>query len=161
MTATPQGKTVRESLTEQVYIVMPQHLNGFGNLFGGQLAMWIDLLAGVVASRHCRTKITTAAIDNLRFHESVGPSSLLVMRGRMTYTGRTSMEVRVDSFVENTMTGERSLVNTAFVTQVALNDDNRPIPVPPLIPETDEERANFMAGKKRREFRQKKYELYE
>ncbi|MCD8140682.1 MAG: acyl-CoA thioesterase [Planctomycetaceae bacterium] len=161
MTATPQGKTVRESLTEQVYIVMPQHLNGFGNLFGGQLAMWIDLLAGVVASRHCRTKITTAAIDNLRFHESVGPSSLLVMRGRMTYTGRTSLEVRVDSFVENTMTGERSLVNTAFVTQVALDDNNRPIPVPPLIPETDEERANFRAGEKRREFRQKKYELYE
>lgn len=159
--ALPVGKRVRESLTDQVYIVMPQHLNAFGNLFGGQLAMWIDIIAGVVATRHCRTKITTAAIDNLRFHESVGPGSILVLRGRMVCTGRTSMEVRVDSYVESVLTGGHKLVNTAFVTQVALDDFNRPTPVPPLIAESDDEKNDFQAGLKRREMQQKKYELYE
>lgn len=160
MSDIPAGKHVRDSLTEQVYVIMPQHLNGFGNLFGGQLAMWIDIVAGVVATRHCRAKITTAAINNLQFHEPVGPSCILVLRGRMTHTGRTSLEVRVDSYVESVLTGEHKLVNTAFVVQVALDENNRPTPIPPLIPETPEEEAEFKAGAKRREFRLKLSELY-
>lgn len=140
---------------------MPPHLNGYGKLFGGQLAMWIDVLAGVVARRHCRCTITTAAIDNLRFRESVGQNDLVVMRGKMTHSGITSMEVRVDSYVENTK-GEERLINTAFVIQVALGADGRPCPVPPLIPRTPEEKKDFEAGAKRREVRNKIYrELYE
>ena len=155
------GKFVCDSETEQVHVVMPQHLNGYGKLFGGQLASWIDVLAGVVASRHSRMKITTAAIDNLRFRESVGLSEMVVMRGRMTHTGVSSMEVRVDSYVENINTGEHKLINTAFVIEVALDKDDRPRPVPPLIPRTDEEKREFQAAEKRREMRRKKDALYE
>ncbi len=156
-----EGRRVCESETEQVYIVMPQHLNGHGSLFGGQLAMWIDTIAGIVATRHCRMRITTAAIDNLNFRESVYQSEVVVMRGRMTYVGRTSMEVRIDSYVEDMRTGDRKLINTAFVIEVALDENNRPRPVPPLIPETEEEIAYFKSGEKRREMRKEKQTLYE
>lgn len=155
------GKYVSESYTEQVCIVMPQHLNGFGKLFGGQLAAWIDLIAGVVATRHCRMKITTAAIDNLRFREGADLSSVIVLRGRMTYTGRTSMEVRVDSFLEDIHTGEHKLINTAFVTEVALDDQDRPRVVPPLIPITEQEKDYFQAAEHRRALRKARSELYE
>ena len=155
------GRCSRESAAEQVYIVMPQHLNSFGKLFGGQLAAWIDVIAGVVATRHCRMPITTAAIDNLRFHKSVSQNELLVLRARMTHTGRTSMEVRVDSYVEDIRSGERTLVNTAFVIEVALGPDGRPRPVPPFTPCSEEEKADYEAGEKRRAMRQRKYDLYE
>ncbi len=155
------GRCSCESASEQVYIVMPQHLNSFGKLFGGQLAAWIDIVAGVAATRHCRMPITTAAIDNLRFRESVSQNDLLVLRARVTHTGRTSMEVRVDSFVENVLNGERKLVNTAFVIEVALDENNKPRPVPPIIPCSDGEKADFEAGEKRRLMRESKYALYE
>ena len=156
-----EGRYVSDSLTEQVFVVMPQHLNGFGKLFGGQLAAWIDVIAGVVAIRHCRMKITTAAIDNLQFRESVGQNELVVMKGRMVHVGVTSMEVRVDSYVEHTATGEQRLINTAFVIEVALDEDGRPKPVPPLIPVTKNEKRDFEAGAKRRKMRREKYALFE
>ncbi len=155
------GRCACESAAEQVYIVMSQHLNSFGKLFGGQLAAWIDIVAGVAATRHCRMPITTAAIDNLRFRESVSQNDLLVLRARVTHTGRTSMEVRVDSFVENILNGDRKLVNTAFVIEVALDENGRPRPVPPIIPSTGAEKADFEAGEKRRLMRVSKYALYE
>ncbi|MDR1611969.1 MAG: acyl-CoA thioesterase [Planctomycetota bacterium] len=148
----PRGKTVAESETVQFQVVMPPHLNGYGKLFGGQLAVWIDTVAGIVARRHCGGKITTAAIDNLRFHEPVAQNEMLVLHGRMTHVGRTSMEVRVESRVEDS-SGNRRLINTAFVIQVALDGNDRPTPVPPLILETDEEREAFARGEKRRRFR--------
>ncbi len=86
---------------------------------------------------------------------------MLVMRGRMTHTGTTSMEVRVDSYVESVLTGGLKLVNTAFVVQVALDDQNRPTPVPPLLCETPEETADFQAGARRKEMRMKQLALYE
>lgn len=155
------GRYVSESYTEQVCVVMPQHLNGYGKLFGGQLAAWIDLLAGVVATRHCRMKITTAAIDNLTFREGAGLSSVIVLRGRMTYTGRTSMEVRVDSYNEDVRTGEHRLINTAFVTQVALDEEDRPRLVPVLIPITEQEKRYFRDGQRRREFRNSRRDLFQ
>ena len=155
------GKYVADSLTEQVHIIMPQHLNGFGKLFGGQLAAWIDTIAGVVALRHCNRHITTAAIDNLQFRESVGQNSLVVLKGRMIHTGTTSMEVRVDSYVEDVHTGAQRLINTAFVVEVALGGDGRPVPVPPLIPVTDGEIADFEAASGRKELRRRLSALFE
>ncbi len=157
----PAGKRVCESRTEQVNVVMPTHLNGYGVLFGGQVAMWIDVVAGVVAARHCRARITTAAMDNLQFRESVRESTLLVMQGRLTYAGRTSMEVRVDSYAEDIHTGARRLINTAFVIEVSVDEAGRPREVPPLIPETPEEVADFQAGERRRKLRKEKYALYD
>ncbi len=155
------GKHVADSFTQQVHVVMPQHLNGLGKLFGGQLASWIDTIAGVVAIRHCNMHITTAAIDNLQFREGVDQNSLVVMKGRMIHTGVTSMEVRVDSYVEDVRTGVQRLINTAFVIEVALDANGRPAPVPPLIPVTEEETAAFTAAANRKALRRQLYALFE
>ena len=153
-------KYVADSQIEQVQVVMPQHLNGYGKLFGGQLAVWIDILAGTVARRHCGMAITTAAIDNLRFRGSVKQNEMVVMCGRMTHVGNTSMEIRVDSYVEDD-NGDKRLINTAFVIEVALDEDGKPCPVPELLLRTPEEEKEFQDGAKRREMRLKlRDELY-
>lgn len=146
------GKHVSDSVTEHIEIVMANHLNGSGRLFGGQLAAWIDMVGAVAARRHCNRDVTTAAIDNLQFREAVYQNELVVLRAKVSYVGRTSMEVRVDSFVED-LAGERKLVNIAYLTEVALDENDRPTPVPPLLCETMQEKAEFEAGKKRRELR--------
>lgn len=152
-------RPVSASLTEHVEIVMPNHLNGSKRIFGGQLAAWIDMVGGVAARRHCHRVVTTAAIDNLQFREPVYANELAVLRARVTFVGHTSMEVRVDTYVED-LNGERKLVNTAYLTEVALDDNNRPTPVPPLLCETAQEAADFEAGKKRRALRKLHKEVF-
>lgn len=90
-------KKVSESQTEQTYLMRPTYLNGYGNLFGGQLMSWIDEIASIVAMRHSESDITTAAIDNLNFKAGATVDDVIVLRGKITYVGRTSMEVRVDT----------------------------------------------------------------
>ncbi len=134
-----EEKSVRESLTEQIQIVISQHTNGYGRLFGGQLVEWIDIVAAVVARRHSNTEVTTASIDNLHFTNPAYLNDTVVLIGQITYVGNTSMEVRVQTYVES-LCGDKMLVNTAFVTMVAINEKQEPIRVPRLILETDEER---------------------
>ena len=90
-------KRVQDSRTEQIQILMPEHINGAGRLFGGKLVEWIDVVAGVVARRHSGSNVITAAIDNLQFKEGAYVNNTLVLVGRVTHVGRTSMEVRVDT----------------------------------------------------------------
>ncbi|MBQ4152776.1 MAG: acyl-CoA thioesterase [Oscillospiraceae bacterium] len=153
-------KTVSASRTEQIQILMPQHINGYKRLFGGTLMEWIDVVAGVVARRHANAEVTTAAVDNLQFKSPAYVNSTLTLIGQMTYVGKTSMEVRVDTFVE-ALDGERKLVNRAYLVMVALDEQERPMVVPRLIPETEEEKAEFEAGKKRSDLRkQRRLENY-
>lgn len=149
------AKRVADSEVEQFQTIMPNHLNGAGRVFGGQLAAWIDIVGGIVATRHANHNVTTAAIDNLQFKEAVYENSIIVLHGKMTYVGKTSMEVRVDSFVED-LSGERKLVNTAYLVEVALDDDGKPVQVPGLICETFQERAEWEAGERRRELRKQR-----
>ena len=88
-------------MTEQTYLLMHRHINGYGRLFGGQLMQWIDELAGIVSMRHAGGRITTASIDNLNFKAGAYLNDTIVLIGRITYVGRTSMEVRVDTYVED------------------------------------------------------------
>ena len=92
-----KAKTVAQSRTEQIQIILPRHINGSNRLFGGQLMEWIDILAGVVARRHAQRDVTTAAIDNLQFKAPALVGETMVLVGQITHIGRTSMEVRVDS----------------------------------------------------------------
>ena len=150
-----QAKTVRESRTEQVQLVRNTHINGNKRLFGGALMQWIDTVGGVVARRHSGREVTTACVDNLQFRSAGVINSTVVLVGKMTYVGRTSMEVRVDTFMES-LEGIRTLVNTAYLVFVALDDQNRPIPVPRLILETDQEKAEFKNGARRQSLRKER-----
>jgi acyl-CoA hydrolase len=150
-----EPKHVSDSITEQVQILMPSHINGSDRLFGGQLVEWIDVVAAVVARRHSGCNVTTAAIDNLQFKAGAFINNTLVLIGRITYVGNSSMEVRVDTYVED-LVGIRKVVNRAYLVLVALDDDGNPTVVPKLILETEAEHAEWDAGKKRHTLRHKR-----
>ena len=148
-----QNRTVAYSKTEQVHLVQPADLNGGGRLFGGTLLKMIDEIAAIVAMRHTGLKtVTTAAIDNLVFKSGAYVNDLIVLIGYITYTGRTSMEVRVDVYVERS-NGMRYPINRAHVVLVALDNTNHPTAVPQLILENDIQREEFRMAEKRRQLR--------
>lgn len=147
------AKHVSESLTSHVEILMPAAMNGYERLFGGQLIQWIDVVAAVVARRHSGCEVTTACVDNLVFQAPAHVNDTLYMEGRVTWVGRSSMEVRVDTYVE-TLGGERRPVNRAYLVMVALDKKtHKPTPVPGLILETQEEREEWDAGRLRQQRR--------
>lgn len=143
-----EPKIISESLTEQVQILMPSHINGTDRLFGGQLVQWIDVVAAVVARRHSGNNVTTVAIDNLQFKAGAFINNTLVLVGKMTYVGHTSMEVRVDTYVEDLL-GMRKVVNRAYLVLVAIDDEGKPTEVPKLILQSESEKAEWQAGEKR------------
>lgn len=149
-------KRVEDSLTEQTYLVMHRHINGYGRLFGGQLLAWIDELAGIVAKRHSESEITTACFDQTNFKHAVMLNDTLVMIGRITYVGRSSMEVRVDSYVES-LNGMRRMINRAYIVMVAIDEETgKAKQVPGLIVETEVQRAEWEGGKRRTELRKQR-----
>lgn len=149
------GKTTAQSHTQQVQIIMNEHINGFSRLFGGQLVEWIDIVAVAVARRHSNQNVTTVCIDHLDFKQPAHVNDTIVLDGRLTYVGRTSMEVRVDTYVE-ALEGQRTLINTAYLVLVALDEKERPSPVPPLLLVDEAERAQWEAGKKRCQMRRQR-----
>ena len=152
-----QPKHVSDTMIEQVYQVRPEHLNGSGILFGCRLMEWIDEVAGLVAMRHAQSNVITASVDNLKFIRGVYQGDLLVLIGKMTYVGHTSMEVRVDTYVE-TLDGMRRPVNRAYLVQVAVDQKDKPVRVPGLIVETESEKAEWEAGIRRRAMRKQRKE---
>ena len=152
-----EERRVADSRVETVHMVRPNHLNAAGRLFGGILMQWLDDLAGLVAKRHTRSNIITASVDNLRFIQGAYQKDVIVIIGKATYVGNTSMEVRVDTYVEN-MDGMRRPINRAYFTMVALDENDKPKRVPRLILESEEEKAEWEAAKKRREMRIKRKE---
>lgn len=155
-----EAKSVSDSVVETVHIVRPNHLNGANRLFGGILIQWIDEVAGIVAKRHSMRNVITASIDNLRFIKGAYQNEMVVIIGKITYVGNTSMEVRVDTYVEN-REGIRTAINRAYFVMVALDENDKPVPVPRLILETEAEKAEWEAAEKRREMRsQRKVEGY-
>ena len=155
-----EAKKVSDSIVETVHIVRPNHLNGANRLFGGILMQWLDEVAGIVAKRHSMCNVTTASVDNLRFLKGAYQNEMIVIVGKLTYVGKTSMEVRVDTYVEN-KSGVRKAINRAYFVMVALDENDQPMQVPKLILETEAEKAEWESAKKRREMRaQRKTEGY-
>lgn len=147
-----EGKTPSASKTEQIQILMPEHINGYKRLFGGRLMEWIDVVAAVTARRHSGKNVTTASISDLVFKSPAYVNSTIVLKGVIVYAGRTSMEVVVDTFVEE-LSGEQHMINRARLTLVALDENDKPTEVPPLILETQEEKAAYDEARQRREAR--------
>ena len=153
----PGDKVKRyDSYTESCHFLMHQHLNGAGRLFGGILMQWIDETAGIVARRHCNSPLVTACIDNLVFKEGAHLNDFIVLAGRVTYVGNSSVEVRVDTYVES-LEGERKRINTAYVVMIAIDKDTeRPIRVPRFIPQDMRARIEWENARKRQELRVKR-----
>ena len=152
---TMEARPARLSRTVQTQIVLNEHINGAGRLFGGRLMEWIDIVAGVAARRHSGRNVTTASVDTLSFKAPAYLNDTVSIEGVVTCTGRTSMEVRVDPYVE-ALDGQRSMINRAYLVLVALDAQGHPTPVPPLLAETDEERAEQEAGLRRNALRKQR-----
>lgn len=147
-----EAKTVDESRVETVHLVRPSHLNGANRLFGGILMQWIDEVAGIVAKRHSMSNVTTASVDNLTFLSGAYSGDMIVIKGKLTWVGSSSMEVCVDSYVENP-SGERHRINNAHFMMVALDEHDRPAKVPGLILQTEDEELAWAHGEERRRIR--------
>ena len=141
-------------ITTAVQIVMPQHCNGYAKprFFGGQIMAWIDVVGAVAARRYTGKAVTTVCIDNLNFLKPAYLNDTVVQEAYVTWTGRTSLEVRVDSMVER-LDGSREMINRAYVVFVALDENDQPAAVPPYQPETTEEVIEYSAAETRRQVR--------
>ncbi|MBQ8514322.1 MAG: acyl-CoA thioesterase [Ruminococcus sp.] len=149
------AKRVKDSYSEQVQVLTQANINGYNRLFGGQLMEWIDVVAAVVARRHSGRNVTTAVVDTLTFQAPAYPNDTVIICGYITYVGRTSMEVCTKTYVE-CLDGTRRLINTAYLVMVALDASEKPVEVPRLILETDEERAEWEAAEKRVKLRKQR-----
>jgi len=141
-------------ITTSVQIVLPQHCNGYKKprLFGGQIMAWIDIVGAVAARRYTQRAVTTVCVDNLNFLNPAYLNDTVVQEAMVTWTGRTSLEVRVDSYVEQ-LDGARKPVNRAYLVFVALDDHDNPVEVPPFTPQTDAEQREYAAALERRKIR--------
>ncbi len=150
-----EAKTVDDSRVETVHLVRPNHLNGANRLFGGILMQWIDEVAGIVAKRHSMSNVTTASVDNLTFLSGAYNGDMVVIKGKMTWVGSSSMEVCVDTYVENRL-GNRERINNAHFMMVALDENDRPVKVPRLILQTDDEELAWSHGVERQRIRKQR-----
>ena len=124
-------KLKKDSYTEQVQILTQSNMNGFGRLFGGQLMEWIDIVAAVTARRHSQRNVTTVLVDSLEFKHPARVNDTLVLTGNIEKVGNSSMDIAVNTYIEY-LSGERKLINKARLVMVALDENDRPTPVPRL-----------------------------
>src|SRR6202050_5981490 len=135
-------RKVSESQSERSEIVLPADSNAIGSLFGGRLMQYIDLVGAMAASRHARAFTVTASMDHLDFVAPVHVGDLLILKSSVNRAFKTSMEVGVKVWVENTIAGMHRHVASAYLTFVAVDSQGRRVPVPRLQPETEEEKQH-------------------
>jgi acyl-CoA hydrolase len=145
-----KGKSPSMSQIEMTQLVLPNDTNVLGNLLGGRLMHWIDIAEAMAASRHSNKVVATVALDSLDFRHPVRMGEFVILKAKLTWVGRTSMEVTVSVFAENYETGSVIQTNKAYITYVALDHDGNPTPVPSLLPETEEEKKDYMEAEQRR-----------
>lgn len=148
-----KGKPVRESMAEYSELALPNDANGMGNLLGGKVMHLVDLAGAIAAIRHSRTAVVTASVDHMNFIHPVHIGQLVRLQASVNRVFRTSMEVGVKVLVEDLITGELKHTSSAYLTFVALDDDGHGTAVPPVIPETEDEKRRFEAAGQRRAYR--------
>jgi acyl-CoA hydrolase len=154
-------KRAADSATEMVQVVLPNDANPLGFILGGTVMHLIDIAGAIACHRHSRTLLVTAAVDDLQFLHSIKVGDLIILKSRVTCVFTTSLEVQVDVFSEETLTGKRQLTSRAFLTFVAIDRDGAKVSVPPLVVDSDEERRVCEEAQLRRAARLKKRNVAE
>ena len=147
------SRTCRESQHETSEIMMPQHANNLGHVFGGVILSMMDRTAAVAAIRHARNACVTVSIDRVDFREPIHLGDLVVMKASVNFAGRTSVEVGVRVEAEDLITGARRHTNSCYMTFVAVDRNGRPRPVPAVVPATPDETRRHLAAQERRRMR--------
>jgi acyl-CoA hydrolase len=147
------GRPVRESMADYSEIALPNDANPLGNLLGGRVMHLVDLAGAIAASRHSRLPVVTASVDSMTFLHPVHIGQLVILKAAVNRVFRTSMEVGVKVWVEDLATGTVRHTSSAYLTFVALGPNNERVPVPPVIPETEDEKRRYERAGLRREYR--------
>ncbi len=147
------AKRVGESASEMTEVVLPNDANPLGFLLGGRIMHWIDLAGALAAHRHSNSHVVTASVDYLDFRSPVRVGDLVILKSSINRVFHSSMEIGVKVFSENVLTGKRSHTSTAYLTFVAVDENRKPHPVPPLKVETADQRRRFRNAALRRKFR--------
>jgi len=140
-----------DTLAITTKIVLPNDTNTLGILFGGQLLAWMDVIASVSAHRHSKRVVVTASVNNVSFQKPINHASIVTLEAKVSRAFNSSMEVFLDVFVEDPVTGKREKCNEAIYTFVAVDQNGNPIQVPELIPETEEEKMRFEGALRRKQ----------
>ena len=144
------GRHASESEAVMTELMMPNHANVLGNVFGGVILSLVDRVAAVAAIRHARRPCVTVSVDKVDFREPIKIGELVTAHARVNFTGRTSMEVGVKIVAENIITGDKRHTNSCYVTYVALDEKGEPTAVPPISPDTPDEKRRWDRAAKRR-----------
>lgn len=147
------GKPIQKSRVQLAQLMQPEHANNHGNVHGGWIMKMVDEAGALACMRHAQHRVVTVAVDQMMFRQPIRLGDLVTLTAEISYTGRSSMEARVEVVAENPVTGECVHTNTAYCVYVALDDDGKSIPVPPLIAESEEERQRMERGKARQAYR--------
>jgi acyl-CoA hydrolase len=148
-----QGRFVRESESDYSELALPNDANTFGNLLGGRIMHLVDLAGAIAAMKHSRNPVVTASVDHMDFIHPVKIGQLVRLRASVNRAFRTSMELGVKVWVEDLVTGAEKHVSSAYLTFVAIDAQGRGVPVPPVIPESDEEKRRYEEAGARRDYR--------
>ncbi len=154
MGSPPDPKPVSQSQITIAQLMQPQHANSRGNVHGGWIMKLMDEAGALACMRHAQQRVVTVAVDHMTFQQPIRIGDLVTLTARVTYTGRTSLEARVGVVAENPISGECTHTNTAYLVYVALDPETgRPVPVPPVLPETEAERQEFAEAEDRQRAR--------
>lgn len=146
-----KAKTSQETYTVTTEIVLPNDTNTLGNLMGGRLLHWMDIAAAISAHRHCKRVVVTASVNNVAFTQPIKLASIITLEAKVSRAFSSSMEVFIDVWVEDPVTSVRTKCNEAIYTFVAVDQNGSPLPVPELIPETEEEKSRFAGALRRKQ----------
>ena len=152
-TTRPAVKPLRESRTEMTQVVLPNDTNPLGNLLGGTVMHWVDMVGAMAAHRHSGSYVVTASVDHMDFRCPIRMGEIVVLKASVNRVFRTSMEVGVKVFREENFTGRREHTSSAYLTFVAVDKQGRPQAVPPVIPKTPEEKRRYREAERRRRLR--------
>lgn len=144
-----KGKRPGASAVASRYILMPDQANPYGTAFGGAIVAWMDMTAAMAAQRHCGREVVTVSIESLSFKEPIYLGDHVVLKARVDYVGRTSLEVGVEVSRENPYTGRKVIATTGHLTFVALDENKKPVPVPPILPVTKQEKERYQNAARR------------
>ena len=140
----------KDSLVEMTEMVLPNDANRLGNLLGGRLMHMMDIAAAIAASRHTNRVCVTASVDELHFHHPIRIGEVVILQASVNRAFHTSLEVGVRVTKEDLLTGKRTHTNSAYLTFVAIDEEGRPVPVPLIVPQTNEERRRYRDAARRR-----------
>jgi acyl-CoA hydrolase len=148
-----KGRRVSESSETFLHLMMPTDANPSGNVFGGTILRLMDEAAGIVAARHARANTVTASVDRMDFWAPVYVGDLLILKAAVNFVGKTSMEIGVRIEAEDLKTGRVTHTGSCYLTYVALDEERRPMPVPPIVPVTPAQKQRYREAQERRKRR--------